>query len=181
MSPSYYTVGVVAHVPLGQNIDYIALRSGDYSTTDAPSSVSLMYVVPEIQTAWPINSVYISTTSANPSTTLGFGTWASFGTGQVMVGHDTTQSEFSTLGATGGSKTHTLTAAEMPAHTHIQNPHSHALDVIGGTGIALLGSVAVLGVGSTGTTTASNQSAGGDGSHNNLQPFIVVRFWQRVA
>lgn len=45
--------------------------------------------------------------------------------GRVPVGLDSAQTEFDTLGETGGSKTHTLTTAEMPVHTHTQNPHSH--------------------------------------------------------
>ena len=30
-------------------------------------------------------------------------------------------------------------------------------------------------------TTASNNETGGDGSHNNLQPYVVVYMWRRVA
>lgn len=45
--------------------------------------------------------------------------------GRVPVGLDAGQTEFDTLGETGGAKTHTLTAAEMPAHTHVQDAHTH--------------------------------------------------------
>ena len=38
--------------------------------------------------------------------------------GRIPVGFDSSQSEFDTLGETGGAKTHTLTEAQMPSHTH---------------------------------------------------------------
>lgn len=45
--------------------------------------------------------------------------------GKVPVGLDATQTEFDVLGETGGAKTVTLTANEMPVHTHTQNGHTH--------------------------------------------------------
>lgn len=48
--------------------------------------------------------------------------------GRVPVGRDSAQTEFDTLGETGGAKTHTLTIAQMPSHTHIQNSHNHTQD-----------------------------------------------------
>jgi len=45
--------------------------------------------------------------------------------GRVPVGRDSAQTEFDTLGETGGAKTHTLTVTEMPSHTHTQNSHNH--------------------------------------------------------
>ncbi len=48
--------------------------------------------------------------------------------GRIPVGLDATQTEFDTLGETGGAKTHTLTSTEMPSHTHTQNSHTHTQD-----------------------------------------------------
>jgi hypothetical protein len=38
--------------------------------------------------------------------------------GKTIFGYDPTQAEFNSLGASRGNKTHTLTIAQMPAHTH---------------------------------------------------------------
>ena len=58
--------------------------------------------------------------------------------GRVPVGLDSAQTEFDALGETGGAKTHTLTSAEMPSHTHVQNSHNHTQDAHGhgSTGVA---------------------------------------------
>lgn len=52
--------------------------------------------------------------------------------GRAIVGRDSAQTEFDTLGETGGAKTHTLTTAEMPAHSHTINHdhgnHSHTIN-----------------------------------------------------
>ena len=45
--------------------------------------------------------------------------------GKTIVGKDGAQTEFDVLGESGGAKTHTLTSAEMPSHTHTQDAHSH--------------------------------------------------------
>lgn len=44
--------------------------------------------------------------------------------GRVPVGRDSTQTEFDTLGETGGAKTHTLTTSEMPSHNHTTSSRS---------------------------------------------------------
>jgi microcystin-dependent protein len=48
--------------------------------------------------------------------------------GRIPVGRDSAQTEFDVLGEAGGAKTHTLTTAEMPSHTHTQNSHNHTQD-----------------------------------------------------
>lgn len=85
-------------------------------------------------------------------------------------------------GGSGGAETHTLTTAEMPSHTHVQNAHTHGL--VAGTSIFEIGvgSKAVPGAGSgAGNTsladaTATNQNAGGGSPHNNMPPYLTLNF-----
>lgn len=101
-----------------------------------------------------------------------FGTGAAARIGSVNTGAGTIVG--ATLGSSGGANTHTLVTAEMPSHTHAQNPHLHNMDHVtnsygAGTndGVKSLGSGA--GAANTDNTTAVNQNTGGGGSHNNIQ------------
>lgn len=76
---------------------------------------------------YPIGSIYMASVSTNPATLLGVGTWNAWGTGRVPVGFDGSQTEFNTSEKTGGEKTHVLTTAEMPSHTHTQASHVHSI------------------------------------------------------
>jgi len=80
----------------------------------------------------------------------------------------------SVLGAIGGLQQHTLTAAQMPVHTHTQNQHRHLMTsvAIGATrNYSNFGSDAgIVGNRFTDYETASNQNAGSGGAHNNVQP-----------
>lgn len=62
---------------------------------------------------FPIGSTYITQTDTNPSTILGFGTWERL-KGKVLVGLDENDTNFNSIGKTGGEKTHQLTQAELP-------------------------------------------------------------------
>jgi hypothetical protein len=54
----------------------------------------------------PIGSIYETVQSGNPRDLLGFGAWVVFGTGRVLVGYDSGDSDFNAPEKTSGSKTH---------------------------------------------------------------------------
>ena len=127
---------------------------------------------------YPVGSIYINAAVAtNPGTLLGFGTWAAFGAGRVMVGIDASQTEFDTLEETGGAKTHTLSISEIPAHTHFQG----SKDSTAGNGGANNEEFIEDHSNTDHGPNVESSSTGGGGSHNNLQPYIVVYMWKRTA
>ncbi|MCK6627829.1 MAG: tail fiber protein [Anaerolineae bacterium] len=88
--------------------------------------------------------------------------------GRVAVGVDASQTEFNVLGKAGGAKTHTLTIAEIPNHTHTEESFD------GGTPAAVTGqSGAGLNIKRISKTSGG---AGGGQSHNNLQPYLAQNF-----
>lgn len=78
--------------------------------------------------AWPVGSIFIAAVSTSPATLLGGGSWSAFGTGRVLVGFDSNDTDFNAAEKTGGAKTHTLVETEIPSHTHTQNSHNHTQD-----------------------------------------------------
>ena len=142
---------------------------------------------------YPVGSIYLSVNNTNPKNLFG-GTWVAWGSGRVPVGVNTSDSSFSSVEKTGGSKTHTLTTSEMPSHTHAQNAHTHSARYRVSSNIAWgsTGSMVLRrnesGDAYDGTdtdaalsTTAVNQNTGGDSAHNNLQPYITCYMWKRTA
>ncbi len=116
--------------------------------------------------------------------------------GRVSVGAGTGSGLTSrTLADTDGEEDHELLTAEMPAHTHVQNAHTHTVTDPGHTHaagtFADLSSNVAFRAGSNGTTgtattdsattgitnqntTAVNQNTGGGNVHNNMQPYAVA-------
>ena len=153
---------------------------------------------------YPVGSYYMSNISTNPAEILGMGVWEQV-KGKVIVGVDEDDTDFASAGLTGGEKTHKLTIAEMPSHTHIQNSHNHTQNShshpannptlmgqngntkYGEGGYNIMGTISARSwtTGATTATnnaaTATNQNTGGDGAHNNLQPFQTAYIWLRTA
>jgi|13_taG_2_1085334.scaffolds.fasta_scaffold07462_1 hypothetical protein len=140
------------------------------------------------QNAYPIGSIYINASnSTNPSTLLGFGTWAAFGAGRVLVGIDSGDTDFDSAEETGGAKTHTLTNNQMPSHSHLTvGSRTTNTTPTSSNSIAVNSNQSsgnndyILFGGGTQTSGITNTAGNGE-SHNNLQPYIVVYMWKRTA
>jgi len=124
--------------------------------------------------AYPIGAIFTTTVayanSAAVVAAVGGTTWTAFGSGRVLVGVDTGDSNFNTVEKEGGASTHTLTISEMPAHTHTYGKsttsENMSIDDINGL---------------RGAATTNTGSTGGGAAHNNLQPYITVYMWKRTA
>ena len=108
----------------------------------------------------------------------------------VLTGVKSGSAEWGSVGSVFGAKTVTLTSAQMPSHTHVQDAHSHTGGDYGhthpvwgwnggdGNGVdwATNGERRDPTVGTgyanvyINSTTATNQSTGGGGSHSVAQP-----------
>jgi len=147
------------------------------------------------QNAWPIGSVYINASATtNPATLLGFGTWVEIGQGRVLVGQDTGDGSFDSMGETGGSKDAVVVSHSHTGSTNTTGSHSHGLDLWSGPpdftylrptryssgSYAGQNSGAIKSAGDHSHTVTVN-STGESGTNKNLQPYLVVKMWQRTA
>lgn len=144
---------------------------------------------------YPVGSIYISVNNVSPQTFLG-GTWEAFATGRTLVGVDTSQTEFNSVGKTGGAKTHALTVAQMPSHEgHMYDNMNGSgyVDRNGDTNSYYLNSDSAKSYGygqyenrpykivSGNEMILQGYSRGGGQAHNNLQPYITCYMFKRTA
>lgn len=144
-----------------------------------------------LQAAYPVGSIYVNATSStNPGTLLGFGTWTAFGAGRMMVGFNASDTLFDTAEETGGSKdaivvshTHTATSTVTdPGHSHTANVgNSNAAQDRFGRYTNAAGTLSTNSA-TTGITVATTvASSGSSGTNANLPPYITVYMWKRIS
>jgi hypothetical protein len=122
--------------------------------------------------AFPVGAIFLSAVSTDPSILLGYGTWSAIGAGKMLVGIDSGDADFDTLGETGGEKEHTLTISEMPSHDHSAG---------GSVPRGATGGTLANGWGGSSTNQNTMEAEGGDAPHNNMPPYLVVSIWQRIS
>ena len=169
-------------------------------TQSAGNNTTLLATTAFVQAAiallYPVGSIYTNATSStNPGTLLGFGTWTAFGAGRVPVGFDSTNALFDSAEETGGSAN-----AIVVSHTHTatttstDSGHSHGSTVgsgfISNGGSEQLAGGNNLNFGRPSTTATGNASIssttsisteGSSATNANYQPYITVYMWKRTA
>ena len=183
------------NIPLGGMLEFTG--------TTAPNS---SFVLPYGQ---PISRSIYAAYFAMVGTTYGAGDGSTFNVidkrGRVSAGKDdmggtsanrlTNQSgglNGDTLGATGGSETHTLTTAELAVHSHsiTDVQHTHGITPTNGLVQGQAGSFdpttgthgapANLSINNAFTGITGTNNAGSGNAHNNVQPTIIVNYILRV-
>lgn len=119
-------------------LDSHKLKIGDGSSNYS----DLPYVAggsSEVSCPFPIHSTMIFTDSTDPNSIWVGTTWVKFAEGQTLIGMSSSDTEFNTLGKTGGAKSislshthttsgHALTTSEMPSHSHTMGSHTHTMN-----------------------------------------------------
>jgi hypothetical protein len=168
--------------------------AGSNTTQLANTAYVKAEITSGIAGAYPVGSIYLNATSStNPGTLLGFGTWTAFGAGRMLVGFNASDSLFDTAEETGGSKdaivvSHTHTATSVvtdPGHTH----SGSLFNEVGAGNVVADGDPErpsefsyTTNSNTTGITVATtNASTGSSGTNANLPPYITVYMWKRTA
>jgi hypothetical protein len=160
--------------------------------TNTTQIATTAFVTAALALAFPVGAIFSSTSSSNPATSLGFGTWTAFGAGRTLVGAG---SGF-TGGATGGSADAVVASHSHTATSSVSDGgHSH----VGRVATTLGGSQGYSGFeegrgnpdwatqtstdsATTGISVSTTVATAGVSATNaNLPPYVVVYMWTRTA
>lgn len=146
----------------------LKLERGNIATDWTPAPEDLLLA------PYPVGSIYISTSSTfNPQEAWG-GTWRKTADGRCLIG----ASDKYPLMSTGGEAEHTLTVNEMPAHRHYANRVNWYND-LQTNGISA-NIVAKSNLKADGPDPYTGYE-GNSKAHNNMQPYLAVYIWERIA
>jgi hypothetical protein len=169
--------------------------------TSSTQLATTAFVQSALVGAYPVGSIYMNATVAtNPGTLLGFGTWVAFGAGKVPVGINSGDSDFDTIGETGGSKdsiipTHNHAAGTLVTDSQGAHQHTTGQGRSASTAGSTVGYFSGLHAGASGialsltdsqgahvhSVTGDTANAGESATGKNLQPYIVVYMWKRTV
>ena len=164
-----------------QSISVISQTSSTLNYTVGTQSNIISSI---IDVAYPVGSIYISSSTMHPSITFG-GVWEHFAEDKFLLSAGSTYAN----GSTGGSATVTLTSAQsgMPAHSHKYQDYNttYTLKTTNrkpGTSTAVAyGTSLTAGGGATERTSSNNTAANASQAHNNMPPYLAVYMWERVG
>ena len=164
-----------------QSIDVISQTSSTLNYTVGTQSNIISSI---IDVAYPVGSIYISSSTMHPSITFG-GVWEHFAEDKFLLSAGSTYSN----GTTGGSATVTLTSAQsgLPAHSHKYQDYNttYTLKTTNrkpGTSTAVAyGTSLTAGGGATERTSSNNTAANASQAHENMPPYLAVYMWERVG
>jgi len=182
-------------VVLGGNPTTTTQAAGNSTTRVATTAFVTTAVATDA--AYPVGAIFMTATvyadSAAVVAAVGGTTWVAFGAGKMPIGVDSSDTDFDTAEDTGGAKTHTLTASEIPDHNHV---YKYVNGQGSGSGVNFAGSPTGLANTWTATTdetvsTSTNHAldttgiaAGtypGGSAHSIMNPYIAVYMWKRTA
>ena len=188
-SGSYNDLSNLPTIPTVNNATLTIQRNGTTVktfTANASSNVTANITVPtdtgdltnnagylKANDVYPVGSIVTFYDTADHSNFLGL-TWTRFAAGRMVVGYDSSDADFDTIGETGGEKTHTLTVEEIPKHRHYLGQMYDGYHLTGQT-------AQPRGVYADYGQTVPTTETGGGQAHNNMPPYITAALWRRTA
>ena len=126
-----------------------------------------------------IGDLFFTTNSTSPSTRFG-GTWELYSKGRTIVGYDPDDTDFDTIGETGGSKTHYHDKGSYFATMRVNGNDIQFKDAAHNWTSNFQVS------GSNSQVVSINQGyaigvEGTSGTSSNMQPYITTYIWIKTA